>query len=77
MGEVPSSAVSPFSQTFLKRVAPLRSAVKKISTEAVLLGQQVWMFHLPFHFVRDNDELKARFFRSNSSAVPAAEKLKP
>jgi hypothetical protein len=34
------------------------------------------MFHLPFHFVRDNDELKARLFRSNSSAAPAAEKWK-
>jgi hypothetical protein len=49
----------------------------KSSTLAVVFGQAVWMLHQPFHFVRDNDELKTRLFRSNSSAAPAADKLKP
>lgn len=49
---------------------------KKSSTTPVAFGQQVWMFHLPFHFVRDHDELNVRFFRSSSSAAPAAEKWK-
>ena len=49
---------------------------KKISTLTIAFGQQMWMFHLPFHFMRDNDELKARLFRSNSSAAPAAARLK-
>jgi hypothetical protein len=42
----------------------------------MVFGQQVWMFHLPFHFVRDPDLLQARLFRLNSSAAPAAAKLK-
>ena len=39
-------------------------------------GNQIWMIHRPFHFVRDHDALNTRLFRSNSSAAPAAEKLK-
>ena len=39
------------------------------------LGQQVWMFHLPFHFVRDNRELDARLFLSSSRGVRIAAAL--
>jgi hypothetical protein len=57
-------------------VAPPESAVKKSSTAPVTFRQQARMFYLPFHFVGDTDELNTRLFRSSSSAVPAAEKLK-
>jgi hypothetical protein len=50
---------------------------QKSSTGAVVFGQPVWMFHRPFHFVRDDQELNTRLFRSNSSAAPAAVKWKP
>lgn len=66
----------PFSQIFLKRVPPSGSAAKKISTLTIVFRQQVWMFHLPFDFVRDHEQLQARLFPSNSSAAPAAQKLK-
>jgi hypothetical protein len=49
---------------------------KKSSTDSVAFGQQGRMFHLPFHFVRDEPALKDALFPSSSSAVPAAEKLK-
>jgi len=32
----------------------------------VFFGQQVWMFHLPFHFVRDDQELKKLLFLKQS-----------
>ena len=67
----------PFRSILLNRVPPLGSAVQKNSTEPVGFRQAVWMFHRPFHFVRDHDELNTRLFRSNSSAAPAADKVKP
>jgi hypothetical protein len=66
----------PFFSNLLESSPAVRKRRKKISTEAVILGQQMRMFHLPFHFVRDPDQLQARLFCSSSSAVPAAEKLK-
>jgi hypothetical protein len=76
VGEAPSAP----SYLFLNPLEPspaAGSAVQKNSTEPVGFRQPVWMFHLPFHFVRDQRELTTRLFRSNSSAAPAAEKLKP
>ncbi|MEI6196306.1 MAG: hypothetical protein WCS42_18460, partial [Verrucomicrobiota bacterium] len=61
----------------MNRVPPSGSAVKKKLDAFAILRQPVWMFHRPFHFVRDNDELSTRLFLSNSSAAPAAAKLKP
>jgi len=34
------------------------------------------MFHLPFHFVRNQSELKDALFPSSSSAAPAASDVK-
>ena len=48
---------------------------KKSWTLAVVFGQPVGMFHLPFHFVRDDAALQSRLFHSNSSAVPAAARV--
>jgi hypothetical protein len=76
VGEAPS-VPSFFSLNPLEPSPAAGSAVQKNSTEPVVFGQPVRMFHLPYHFVRDRRELTTRLFRSNSSAAPAAEKLKP
>jgi hypothetical protein len=69
------SAVLPISQTSLNRVAPPGSAVKKSSTAPVAFGQQGRMFHLPFHFVRNDLELNAQLFPSSSRRVRIAAAL--
>jgi hypothetical protein len=66
-----------FPSILLNRVPPSGQCRQKSSTRAVVFGQPVGMFHRPFHFVRDHDELNTRLFPSNSSAAPAAAKLKP
>jgi hypothetical protein len=66
-----------FFKTLFNRVPPLGSAVQKNSTDRVRFRQPVQMLHRPFHFVRGHDELNAQLFRSNSSAAPAAGKVKP
>jgi hypothetical protein len=48
---------------------------QKSSTLAVVFGQQVWMFHRPFHFVRDAQELKTQLFPSSSRRVRIAAAL--
>ena len=45
---------------------------QKNSTNHIPLRQLIWMFHLPFHFVRDDQELNARFFPSSSRRVRIA-----
>jgi len=61
----------------LSELSPaVRECRQKKLDEAGGVRAAIGMFHLPFHFVRDHNELKARFFRLNSSAAPAAAKLK-
>ena len=59
----------------------LSSAVlwcRKISSTVVMVfGQQVGMFHLPFHFVRDQQELNTLLFPSSSRRVRIAAALAP
>jgi hypothetical protein len=43
----------------------------------VVFGQQIWMFHLPFHFVRDQQELNTLLFPSSSRPVRIAAALAP
>jgi hypothetical protein len=65
----------PFLSILLNRVPSSGSAVQKSSTLAVVFGQQVWMFHQPFHFVRDAQELKNQLFPSSSRRVRTAAAL--
>jgi hypothetical protein len=66
---VPSSPYPESSSIeFRRREVPS----KKNSTVLPAFGQQGWMFHQPFHFVRDESALQDALFRSNSSAAPAA-----
>jgi hypothetical protein len=46
--------------------------VQKSSTNHFRFGQQGRMFHLPFHFVRDAQELKTKLFPSSSRFVRIA-----
>jgi len=63
-----------FSKTFLNRVAPPGRAGKS-STTQVPFGQEVGMFHRPFHFVRDDQELNTQLFPSSSRRVRIAAAL--
>ena len=54
------------------RVPPRAVPSTKSWTTTRGIGQQVRMFHRPFHFVRNESVLKDALFPSSSSAVPAA-----
>ena len=65
----------PFFQILFNRVPPSGSAVKKKLDERFAVQAAKGMFHLPFHFVRDAQELKSRLFPSSSRRVPIAAAL--
>jgi hypothetical protein len=72
--EVPSAPSFFFSNLSEPSPAVLKCR-KKSWTLAVVFGQPVGMFHLPFHFVRDDQELTTQLFPSSSRRVHIAAAL--
>jgi hypothetical protein len=65
----------PFLSILLNRVPPSGSAVQKKLDEPFPVRAAMGMFHLPFHFVRDDQELNAQLFPSSSRRVRIAAAL--
>jgi hypothetical protein len=72
VAEVPSVPSGFFPKPFQTESRRLEVPSEKSSTSPMVFGQPIWMFHLPFHFVRDAQELKTQLFLSSSRLVRTA-----
>jgi hypothetical protein len=74
VGEVPSAPSFVFSNLSEPSCAAGQCCQKKLD-ELFPIRAAMGMFHLPFHFVRDAQELKTQLFPSSSRPVRTAAAL--